>query len=518
MILRRGFRYIPFVLLCGIIAGGITYLVARSSLTYTASSTIALTSNGDSAELVTGASTSSSSSETLDVTTQAPFLFSQSVAREANAIVEREIHRSLSAYTPSANADAQTLSVVASSPNRAVAAATANAVLQAYTEQSVRQQRGLLTSAIRQVRRRLASIRKELTFLNRDRNQAAASQRSAYGTEYQTAYSQLQSLLSQQGISESEFTNIVRATPSSASPSSTRKLGLLGLVLGLALAALISLARELALGYVKGARDVVLNTPGAVMLARLPSLRRGARPGVVGPDTQPSSTAYIEALRRVRVNLSLLQPASQGRMILVASPDPSEGRSLIAANLAASWARTGRRVLLVASDLRHPDVGALVGQPGAEPGLTDLLSHEREDVEGMVVETDQPNLSLLGPGSVLTDPMDLLEAETLSATMNYLASQWDVVIFDSPPLLKFGDAVLLADKVNAVILVATVGRTRMKRLRTANGILESVGAKHIFTVANRESGDSAPALNINSELAEDPDLRTDNPSFSASQA
>lgn len=494
MIRRRIVRYLPFVLLCGLVAGAATYVVARKNVTYSADATIAVSPNDAALQLIQGSTATTASDPATYVESQLPYLQSEAVIKRAQSLIRAGLHHNLGSVSASADQTGVTLTVVGKSKNRKVAAATANDVLRAYELNGNAANQRLIRSAIASLTRQIDSIRLSLQSLDAEDTRSATSEARAASSRYSQAYSQRQNLIAQAGVSQAGYASIETATAASAVPSSTRKLGALGFVLGVVVAGLLCVLREQLLGVIRGSRDLaglVPSTPVSV----LPRVNRRLRGSVLEGSIPDSGLG--EALRRLRVSLRL--EGGDSRAILVASADPGEGRSFVASTLATSWAQAGQQVLLVGGDTRRPELGTFVGRPEAQPGFTNLLQSARngsstDDLRRELIETADATrcqgLAFLSTGTILDAPMNLLETPRLREVIEIARSAWDVVVFDSAPLLKYSDAALLADQVDVVVLLAAIDRTRKTRLRSALQALNSVGATKVFLVINRDSRSS----------------------------
>lgn len=177
----------------------------------------------------------------------------------------------------------------------------------------------------------------------------------------------------------------------------------------------------------------------------------------------------------------------KARAILVCSPGPNEGKTYCAVNLAISLAaERDLRVLLVDADFAKPDVMARLGVADG-PGLLDALGDRAVDVEGCVVGTDIPNLSLLPAGAGSIEDTELVASERTPALIARLlaADPERIIVFDSPPALAASPASVLALHVGQVMLVVRADRTSESEIRDAVQRLD--GCEHIQLLLNKAS-------------------------------
>jgi succinoglycan biosynthesis transport protein ExoP len=207
---------------------------------------------------------------------------------------------------------------------------------------------------------------------------------------------------------------------------------------------------------------------------------RPANPALIALN-QPGS-AEAESFRTLRTNIQFASVAKPLRSIVVTSAVPMEGKTFVAANLAVAMAQTGKRVLLVDSDLRRPSVHTVFDLPNG-PGLTNMILYE--SLAGIVQRIfDVPNLMVITSGPLPPNPSETLDSERLTRVMGYLAEHADLVIYDSPPATVVTDPAILGVRADAVILVARARATRRDLILGAKQALERVGVEVILPVLN----------------------------------
>lgn len=325
----------------------------------------------------------------------------------------------------------------------------------------------------------------------------ARQERDALVRQYGLAYERYQQLASQ-GPSKAPLETIEEASAIPVSEGGFRAPasvsgrlfvgGGLALLLGVGLALVLE-RLDTRLRSKEGAERAF----GLPVIAEIPhKVRRNRLPTAERPDS-----AVAEDYRSLRTALLYMQVASfreargngtgngddaaertnghrELRVILVSSPGPGEGKTTTVANLAASFAETGRRVLVVNSDLRRPKVQRYLDVEDQEWGLSDVLRSEEQDLRTAVVETGIAGVSLVPDGHHVDNPAELIvRGRDVLASARDLA---DIVILDTPPMLFTNDAVELMAIADAVVIVGRAGRTTIESGHRVGELLERLGA------------------------------------------
>jgi non-specific protein-tyrosine kinase len=282
--------------------------------------------------------------------------------------------------------------------------------------------------------------------------------------------------------------------------------GVLGLVFGIALAFL----REGLDERIRSRSDAE-EWLGAPVIATLPRRLRGGRRATVvqAREANPALVASVEVLR---ANLLYAQPLELGRSLLVTSPMPAEGKSLVAANLAYALAMSGEDVVCIDADLRRPSLQryfdldrdasgvseVFTGRAELEDSLREINLTEavsRTPVEGQLVahgqtaphvglESGEGRLRVLTAGArsgASRDPGSIVNGERIQDIIDQLRSETDFVIFDGPPLFV-AEAFPLAIKADRVLIVARQGRTTREKARSAQSTLAGLGVTNASVV------------------------------------
>jgi succinoglycan biosynthesis transport protein ExoP len=197
--------------------------------------------------------------------------------------------------------------------------------------------------------------------------------------------------------------------------------------------------------------------------------------------TSPLS-ARAESYRRVRSGLMLASEQGMPRSISITSAAPGDGKSSLAANLAILCKAAGLSTVLVDADVRRPVLHAMFGLRPA-PGLSELLSGE-VSLDDALQSIDGPELDVMTAGLSREDPTELIASNDMRDLVATLEDRYDLVIFDGPPLLPVADAVALAVRVSAVLVVGRIGVTTEESLDKVFRSLKAAHANVVGVVSN----------------------------------
>ncbi|MGO1433768.1 MAG: CpsD/CapB family tyrosine-protein kinase [Ruoffia tabacinasalis] len=190
-----------------------------------------------------------------------------------------------------------------------------------------------------------------------------------------------------------------------------------------------------------------------------------------------------EQYRTLRTNLEFAQVGNQVKSIAITSSMPMEGKSTTSANLAYTMAQTGRNVLIVDSDLRKPTVHRTF-KLNNELGLTTLLANPELKFNQVVQKSKELGLYFLPSGPMPPNPAELIGSPQMARLMQELSDNFDMVIYDTPPVNSVTDAQIIASRVDGVILVVRQNLARKELVREAKQALENVKANILGFVIN----------------------------------
>ena len=325
--------------------------------------------------------------------------------------------------------------------------------------------------------------------------------------------------------------------PTSPSGLGKKKITGLALLIGLLAGAGIAFVREqfdVSLKSTSGVKELT----DAPVLAELPFDREFSLDnGTLAVLDLPGS-ALAESVRELRTSLEVILEDKPCPVVMITSSSPEDGKTFMVANLAASWAISGKRVVVVSGDLRRPRIEQALLVDSGSPGVKDLAALDRredyqvtdqttsalngvigssmdssggreqtpggrgssrwlfpqarsrplpsqQDVVSALKPTRVVGLSLLPSGGVATNSSEVLNSPGMKAVMERLSNFADVILVDSPPLMAVSDAAILSRHVDGVVVVAVDGQTSSLVLERALQRLGAARAPVLGIVLNR---------------------------------
>lgn len=195
-----------------------------------------------------------------------------------------------------------------------------------------------------------------------------------------------------------------------------------------------------------------------------------------------SSFSMTEAFKAIRTNLVFSLASQSGRIVLLTSALPGEGKTTTSVNLALSMAQTGAKVLLIDADLRKPTVHKALSLKN-DMGLAEVLGGFCKLLKALKYDVAE-HLDVLTSGAIPPNPAELLSSEAMVAFLDYCKQNYDYIFFDTPPVNVVADALALAPLVSGVLLVVKEQRTNHPELKKAIVGIEFSGTKILGIVLN----------------------------------
>lgn len=396
---------------------------------------------------------------------------------------------------PVRNTQLLNLTVEDSDPQRA--ADIANAIVRVFSQQNQAQQTNRYSDTQQRLERELAKVQADidstqasLVTLKASSVAVTEAERNRLETllaQYRSSYATLTKSLGDVQMAEAQSTdNLVVAEAARAEPDPVRPQPLRNTLLAAIVGALLAIGGTFLLEYLDDRVKTVEQASGIAGAMTLGSIGKiaGSGPGTQLVTRSDANSPLSEAYRMLRVNLDFTAVDSPLQTVAITSANPGEGKSTTIANLAVALAESGKRVILVDTDLRRPTLHRIFELPNERGVTSALLNPESSELHQHLAPTEVPNLQLMPCGPIPPNPAELLSSRRMAALIGALKAECDIVLFDTPPLLVFADAALLARACDGVILTARAYTTRLGALRQASEQLTQAGARLLGVVLN----------------------------------
>jgi len=195
-----------------------------------------------------------------------------------------------------------------------------------------------------------------------------------------------------------------------------------------------------------------------------------------------SSNSFVESFKTIRTALLLSGAKGPPRKLLVTGMSPEDGKTTIAVNLAVAFAHSGRRTLLVDADMRRPRVNKILNFKNDE-GLSTYLAGASEKIKAYRTRHIE-NLSIITSGPTPPDPSELLGNSRFTRFLEVVGQKYEVIIFDSPPILSVSDSLILSKLVDGTLIVARAGKATHEMVEKGLKMLGDVQATILGFVLN----------------------------------
>ncbi len=308
-------------------------------------------------------------------------------------------------------------------------------------------------------------------------------------------------------------------------PPKTAATGTMGVIIGLILGMVLAFIVE-TFDTSLGAIEDVEETLGTQVLGVIPHgdeklIQEGMKDKDLKGESAGSSlrrrmrlvahfvpqSMMAESFRALRTNIQFRDVEKKIKSLAITSASPQEGKSVVAANLAITMAQAGMKTLLVESDLRKPTLSKAFGVE-ISPGLTDVLlgNYSWEDVVKTItdiivgkMDLDEvmatpglDNLNIITSGTMPPNPSELIDSKRLVDFIEDVKKEYDMIIFDTPPVLSTADPAILGTKVDAVLFVYMVGSISKGLLKRSTVQLTQVKCNILGVVINGMKAEVSP--------------------------
>lgn len=197
---------------------------------------------------------------------------------------------------------------------------------------------------------------------------------------------------------------------------------------------------------------------------------------------QSPKSIVSEQFKTIRTNINFSMPDQDIKTIVVTSSTPGEGKSTISSNMAVVFAQSGKKILLIDSDMRKPTAHHTFGVKNGQ-GLSTLLTRQHSFNE-VSHQTEIEGLHLITSGPIPPNPAELLGSKMMDQLMLTLSEHYDLIIFDAPPVLSVTDAQILSNKCQGTILVVNSGKAEKDGVLKAKESLAGSQANILGVILN----------------------------------
>ena len=203
---------------------------------------------------------------------------------------------------------------------------------------------------------------------------------------------------------------------------------------------------------------------------------------------------FAESIRSIRTNIAFASIDKDVKIIMNTSPEASDGKSFITANLAVAYGQEGKKVLLIDTDLRkgrqHEIFGVMNVTSG---GYTNLLLNYKDNIEldKYIFPTFDENIDLLPTGPLPPNPVELLGSENNKKLLNRLKKQYDLILLDCAPMLGLSDSLILASLADIRLVTVSSRKTKMEGLERVKKLFEQTNLKIDGVILNNAKMNSS---------------------------
>lgn len=194
-----------------------------------------------------------------------------------------------------------------------------------------------------------------------------------------------------------------------------------------------------------------------------------------------------EKFRGIRTNILFSTADNDVQTIVVTSEKPAAGKSTISANVSITYAQAGYKTLLIDGDMRKPTQHYIFNTDNTD-GFSNLIIN-KTDYNKAIHKTDIDNLDLLTSGPIPPNPSELIGSEKSLEVLEYLRSEYDFIIIDTPPANTVTDAQLFAKIAKYVVYVVDVQKNDRNAVKKGKELIEKAGAKILGVVLNKAPED-----------------------------
>lgn len=484
-VVRRRYKWIVIVTLLAVAVGAAISLTEQKK--YTAAAQLLVKPAGATSSLISG--TQQTVSPT-DILTELQLLSSPPVKEKATKIL---------GFQPSISASqigqTNVISIMATASSASLAAKAANVYASVFTSEQQTDAIDALILGEQKYQDQIDAIDAQIQALNSSASSTASSTISALAGQEAVlkgdeAQLEVAAVETPGGV---EVVSSARPPLSSSSPRPVRN-GAIALIIGLLLGLGVAFVVDYFDDRIHDEEELARLGGGVPVLALIPNVRGWKKRNQAKlMAVEDPSSPVTESYRALGASLQAAEIGGSLNTILITSADAVVGRSSTAANLGVVLANSGKQVVVVGCDFRRPRLDQFFGLP-IGPGFASVLIGNEQLMDVVRPVQYVPGLALLGSGPNPRNAVELLGSSRSAQVLRELASSFDVVLMDSPPLLV-ADTLVLAKYADATLVVVAMGKTRTKQLEQAMESLGRVNAHVAGIVLNKVSRGSDDVSN-----------------------
>ena len=409
--------------------------------------------------------------------------------------------------------------------------ARAQEVARAYSEAFVNQTQSLVQAQIDKIGAAVTSISNQIAQLQLSGGSSAVT--SAKLTGLESTLSTLQTEQSNIQFGEPYSTiQVAAGFPGAPTGLSKSKIIAIGIIGGLLVGCGIALGRDQLDTRLRTTPDIEEITDSPI-LAELPQDSDVNSGKVSIAMVQAPQSLMAESIRELRTSLRVILDDTPCPVIIVTSPEPGDGKTFVTANLAAAWAMSGNKVIVISADFRRPRLEEMFGMANTGlPGLADVIKAnwkkpdpenrqaairnqdggdrlperrspgnqrstpsrtrrdgkpelDRASISSMLLDTEIPGLQILPAGIELENPSELFGSPGMQPVLDQLPLLADIVLLDTPPVLAVPDTAILGSMADGAVVVAAEGKTQRVDLERTVRRLETTHCRVLGVTINR---------------------------------
>ena len=204
--------------------------------------------------------------------------------------------------------------------------------------------------------------------------------------------------------------------------------------------------------------------------------------------TKNPKSLFAESIRSIRTNLAFSSLDKEVKLIINTSPEASDGKSFVTANLAVAYAQEDKKVLLIDADLRRGRQHEIFGVMNVTSGgYSNLMLNYKENIslEKYICTTEDKNIDILPTGPTPPNPVELLGSENNRKLLERLKKKYDIIIMDCAPVIGLSDAVILAKIADINLITVSVKKTKMENLERVKKLFDQNDIKINGVILNK---------------------------------